>query len=108
MTQQELLSRLQQLLEIHLDCGYLRQEPYKSDLFSVFATAYNSGYFEERSNPSLKGDSLRELLVAQWFRNTDTQAMTERRRELLGQLLPMWEEWRYALDRWASFSTEQG
>jgi hypothetical protein len=34
--------------------GYLRQEPYKGDIFDAFARAYRNGYFEEGSSLSLR------------------------------------------------------
>jgi hypothetical protein len=44
MTQEEIITRLIDLLELHLQSGFgsVHQDPYKNDIFKLFREAYRS------------------------------------------------------------------
>ena len=100
MTQEEIIERLIELLDQHLKDvrGYIGQEPYKGDFFKLFKEAYRNRYFDVQADPLLTGDSLRDIVVARWFTGEDAE--DERRQQLMDQLFPKWDEWRYAWDHY--------
>lgn len=86
-------------IEEHLDMthkqilGNMRQDPYRSDLFKLFAEAYRNRFFDEESEPLLTGDAILVKLERRWV------ADNEERRKLLWDFTTMWNDWRYAWDK---------
>src|SRR4030095_12873473 len=68
MTQEEIITRLIDLLDLHLQGGFgsIHQDPYKNDIFKLFREAYRKRYFESFSRPRLTGDALRDTLEVRW------------------------------------------
>jgi len=97
MTQEEIITRLIDLLVFHLQGGFgsVHQDPYKNDIFKLFREAYRKRYFESFSTPRLTGDGLRDTLQVRWNTANETQ-----RKDLAEAVLTMWVEWRYAWDRY--------
>src|SRR5207245_11504109 len=73
------------------------RDPYKGDIFKLFADAYRSGYFDDSSRPGLGADALCDILQVRWLANREHE---EKRKHLLDQLLPMWREWQYGWDKY--------
>lgn len=96
MTQEEIITRLIDHLDLYLTGGFgsVHQDPYKSDIFKLFREAYNNGYCEHPSSPLLTGDALRDTLQVLW----DTGGEETQRQKLANEVLTMWDEWRYAWD----------
>ena len=99
MTQDEIINQIVEYLDQHLRGarGAMSQEPYKGDFFKLFEEAYRGGYFDVTSSPRLTGDALSDVIVTRWF--TGAEIEDKNREKLMHRLLPMWDEWRYALDR---------
>jgi hypothetical protein len=96
MTQEEIITRLIERLDFHLDNGWpVHQDPYKNDIFKLFREAYRKRYFDPFSTPRLTGDALRDTLQVRWNTANETQ-----RKDLAEAVLTMWDEWRYAWDRY--------
>ena len=64
MTQEEIITRLIDLLDLHLQGGFgsVHQDPYKNNIFKLFREAYRKRYFDPFSRPRLTGDALRDAL----------------------------------------------
>ena len=75
--------------------GYMGQEPYRGDLFKLFSEAYRKGYMNRDANPYLSADGLRGFIIARWDNGTQ-----EQRDKLIDRLCTMWQEWRYAWDKY--------
>ena len=75
MTQEEIITRLIDLLDLHLQGGFgsIHQDPYKNDIFKLFREAYRKRYFESFSKPRLTGDALRDTLQVRWDTGNETQ-----------------------------------
>ncbi len=99
MTQDEIINQIVEYLDQHLHGmrGAMGQEPYKGDFFKLFKEAYRGGYFDVTSSPRLTGDGLIDLIKVRWTTGGDEEV--SRRAQWMHQLLPMWNEWRYAWDR---------
>ena len=93
MTFEEIINRLIDKLRAHAagKLGHMQQEPYKGDLFRIFASAYNSGFMEKSAGSQyLSADSLRDLLVARAPDIIDNKVVYD--------FFDLWSEWRYAWD----------
>ena len=66
MTQEEIITRLIERLDFHLDNGWPVHQDYKNYIFKLFREAYDSGYCEHPSSPLLTGDALRDILQDRW------------------------------------------
>ncbi|HEU0048476.1 MAG: hypothetical protein E6J54_04305 [Deltaproteobacteria bacterium] len=99
MTQNEIIDTLVEYLDQHLKeiRGHIGRDPYKGDIFKLFADAYRSGYFDDSSRPGLGADALCDILQVRWLANREHE---EKRKHLLDQLLPMWREWQYGWDKY--------
>ena len=94
MTFDEITNQLIDKLRGHAanKLGHMQQEPYKEDLFRLFAAAYNGGFMERSAESHyLSTDSLRELLVVRAPDIINNKSVYD--------LLDMWTEWRYAWDK---------
>ena len=100
MTQDDVIAQIIEFLDGQLKDirGHIAQEPYKGDVFKLFKDAYHNGYFDESSRPGLRGDALRDIIVARWFTHDDAE--DEKRWELMNQFSARWDEWRYAWDNY--------
>lgn len=91
MNREEILNKIEKLLHQHNDGirGSVHQEPYKGDLFKLFAAAFNGGLIDSTSNPDyLSTDALRVALAS-------------RSPELLNHdswhnFYKFWSDWTYA------------
>ncbi len=106
----------------------LEVDPYRSQLFEYFVTAYRSGLIpderevgafqnadedEEDDLLNLSADSVCRLLARRWgldMAAREAQALQTRlaadqleRMRLLWSVMRMWMEWNYAWRRWAEF-----
>jgi hypothetical protein len=96
----DIIDRLYTYLDEHLHGvrGSVYQEPYKRDMFALFREAYRGGYFQRQSGEQLlTADALGDVLIDRWFAD---DGRNEARERLLGQMMPMWQEWQYAWDRY--------
>ena len=66
------------------------QDPYRTDLFSIFRTAYPKGH--------LHGDHIAELLREQWY--PQRPDLTEDQKSDVWDMCQAWSEWLYA---WEEF-----
>ena len=100
MTQEEIIERFIAYMNQHLKDvrGYIGQEPYKGDFFKLFKEAYLNNYFDVSAHPRLTGDSLSDIVITRGF--TEDEEENKKREHLMHQLLPMWDEWRYAWDHY--------
>jgi hypothetical protein len=99
MRSEDIVDKLCSYLNEHLDGirGFVYQEPYKRDLFTLFREAYRGGFFQRQSGERLlTADALGDLMIDRWFAD---DGRNEARERLLGQLMPMWQEWLYAWNR---------
>ena len=97
MTQEEIITRLIERLDFHLDNGWPVHQDYKNYIFKLFREAYDSGYCEHPSSPLLTGDALRDILQDRW--DTGGTATEAQRQKLTDAVLTMWNEWQYAWRR---------
>lgn len=92
MTESEAFTRILQYLEIILpdDGGgpFWGQEPYRSDLFQIFATSYDSC--------RLHGDRIWQYLQEQLF---PRRRVSDDDRQSIFNMCQAWSEWRYAWDK---------
>jgi hypothetical protein len=93
MTQEEIITRLIDLLELHLQGGFgsVHQERY----LQIVQGSLQKRYFESFSTPRLTGDALRGTLQVRWNTANETP-----RKDLAEAVLTMWDERRYAWDRY--------
>ena len=96
MTQNEIISDFQRLLDQHLKGarGGIGERQYKSAFFKLFRAAYDEGYFDQTASPRLTADALRQTLISRWFDPVESQ--NAKRAALLDEALRMWHEWQYA------------
>jgi hypothetical protein len=82
------IEELDGLLTEHVDGsrGYIHQEPYKGDIFQLFAGCMKG--------TAISGDELVRRLREKGGYEDGTEAS-----ELLMEIRRMWDEWRYAWDR---------
>ena len=79
MTQEEIITRLIERLDFHLDNGWPVHQDYKNYIFKLFREAYDSGYCEHPSSPLLTGDALRDILQDRWDTGgTETEAQRQK------------------------------
>jgi hypothetical protein len=81
MTQEEIITRLIDLLDLHLQGGFesVNQDPYKNDIFKLFREAYRKRYFESFSRPRLTGDALRDTCRSAGIPPTKLKEKTSRK-----------------------------
>ena len=94
MIYREVLEAIIDYLRMHRrgSVGYLGQEPYKGDLFKLFAKAYNAGLTELDTAPPrelLTGDALGSVIMER------APEFAEGGEEVYF-LTQKWDEWRYA------------
>lgn len=91
MTPQQIVGHLVEYIDQHEQHarGTHHQEPYKGNLFALFAVAYNSGYMELTSHPRLTADGLKGALPGHIALESN----------LLQDIFCFWQEWTYAWDR---------
>jgi len=99
MTQEEIIKKVIAFLNLMRSGASIAQEPYKSDLFNLFKNAYKNGYFERSSSPCLTGEALTDIVIAQWVDDEEKPERKERLK-LIQRLVPKWDEWRYAWDKY--------
>jgi len=98
MTGEEILVQLNKLLDRHLQIGgHIQQEPYKGDFFKLFVDAFKNDYFRSSAHLRLTGDAIRDYFVENVCR--EENAYNDRKLKLLSDVLHIWDEWYYALDR---------
>ena len=92
MTEPEALSRICEHLEFifpdQSDGPYWGQEPYRSDLFQIFAASHGSCH--------LHGDRIWQYLQDQWFPRKN---VSDDDRQAISDICRAWSEWRYAWDK---------
>ena len=91
----------------------LEVDPYRGELFALFAQAWESGLLQENADPDLTSDTLCRLLAERWGLGDATresvaaqQKLSERdlqRMRTLWSVMRMWMEWEYAWTRWGEF-----
>ncbi len=94
---EDVLKEVVELLEQHRrgSRGSMHQEPYKGDIFKVFARAYNGGLLVDEERRHLRGDALYQAIIERRpVADDDTK-----KQQLLEQLDTMWREWTYAWER---------
>ena len=100
MTSDEILSRLIQYFDQHLEGlrGSIWQKSYKDDFFELFKVAHESDYFSVRSSRRLTGDAIRDTLETRWIMELGEKEQ-DAAKALLEDFICMWNEWRYAWDK---------
>lgn len=92
MTEAELFPRLCEHLDLIFpddgDGPFWSQEPYRNDLFQLFAASHDSCH--------LHGDQLWLYLQDQWF---PRKRFSEEDRQAVSDICRAWSEWRYAWDK---------
>jgi hypothetical protein len=91
MDRNEIVDTLGELLRQHKDGlrGSIHQEPYRGDLFKLFAEAFNQGLITTPSQPGyLSADALSDTLSERVPEILDSQPFRD--------LHTMWGEWTYA------------
>lgn len=73
---------------------FWEQEPYRSDLFQIFAASYDAC--------PLSGDRIWYHLRDQWF---PSRNMSDKDRQTVYEICRSWGQWRYA---WDKFSRGEG
>ncbi len=98
MTGKEILTAMDKLLDFHLKAGgSIHQEPYKGEFFKLFVDAYKNDYFRVSAHPRLTGDAIHDYFVENIC--TEEIDYNDRKLKLLDNVLIMWSEWFYALDK---------
>lgn len=98
MTGQEILTAIGKLLDVHLKLGgSIHQEPYKGDFFKLFVDAYKNDYFRVSAHPRLTGDAIHDYFVENIC--AEENDYNDRKLKLLDDVLIMWREWFYALNK---------
>ncbi len=89
----------------------LEVEPYRGNLFEVFATAERAGLLTAEE-PNLTSETMTRILAGRWKLKEVVEMAGKqspesddhlRKMQLLWSILRMWMEWTYAWDRWAEF-----
>jgi hypothetical protein len=91
-TPDEIIQDLIGRLDFHCSGASIHQDPYKLDLFRLCEEAHAADYFDTSSYPLLTGQALNDRLSVAWAKGDN------KKQELLGSLIPIWDEWRYALN----------
>ena len=90
MSREEILAQIEELLRQHKAGlrGSVRQDPYKSDFFQLFAAAFNGGLLTVGHPRYLSADALTDILNNKAPELADDEAW---------QILHgCWQEWTYA------------
>ena len=94
-SREEILDRLNRIIEGHageeVGYGYIGQDPYKSDIFRLFVTAYDQGM------DIAKADGLCDALAEMYPPHYE---QTKLKNETLVTVATWWREWGYALARY--------
>lgn len=101
------------VLDAHAQTRPPEVDPFRGQLFALFAQAYNAGLTADGCEPDLSADGLCKELATRWgLRDAATQAMSQQtgmsaenlaHMRLLWSVMRMWMEWTYAWDRSAEF-----
>lgn len=98
MTGKEILTGMDKLLDFHLKLGgSIHQEPYKGDFYKLFVDAYKNDYFRVSAHPRLTGDAIHDYFVENIC--AEENDYNDRKLKLLDNVLIMWREWYYALNK---------
>ena len=97
MNNDKILDTIDQYLDQHVNGirGHLRQEPYISDFFSLFAASY----LNRDSGSQITGDGLVKA-IGERIRVNDDSERHSKKVELLRRLSAMWDEWDYAWEKY--------
>lgn len=109
-----LLDRVEQvLLDAESQTRPLEIDPFRAQLFELFAEAEATGLLGDGSDPDLSCDGLGHLLSERWNLKEVAQTSTSQqtripqeklsRMRLLWSFMRMWMEWTYAWERWKDF-----
>jgi hypothetical protein len=94
MNHNQIVNEIARLLREHIEGarGTIHQEPYKGDIFRLFAAAFNAGLIESPGRSEyLSADALADILA--------TQAPETVESESFHSLHTFWHEWTYAWRR---------
>jgi hypothetical protein len=93
MTQEQILTEVIAYLNSQRrgGTGFLYQEPYRMQLFALFAEAYNQGLI---TNGSLVAEKMRDSVLERWL--TRNQEEDKKRLPYLDKVHMAWYEWQYA------------
>lgn len=88
-------------------------DPYRGELFELFARAWHGALLRDEASPDLTSDTLCRLLAERWGLDTATRASVQQQTKLspedltrmrsLWSVMRMWMEWEYAWTRFAEF-----
>lgn len=104
MTNEEILNRINDYLGQHISGvrGYIRQQPYIGDLFTLFAAAYANRETTGSSLNYITSDGL-VAEVSSLSQGTDSAENHQKKLGLLHQLGEMWREWDFAWEMYPQF-----
>ncbi len=99
MTRDEIVAEIIDLLRGHLGSGRgdMGQDPYRSDLFKVFARAHRAGLCVPEG---LRADPMAEVVIARWIKGEDDERTEKLKRGLIQDLAVRWTYWQYAWDNY--------
>ncbi|MFO1019747.1 MAG: hypothetical protein U0903_03505 [Planctomycetales bacterium] len=111
---QSLVSRIEQvLLDAEAQTRPVEIDPFRKQLFELFAEAEATGLLAEGSEPDLSCDGIGHELSERWNLKDVAQASASQhtrippdklsRMRLLWSFMRMWMEWTYAWERWGDF-----
>jgi hypothetical protein len=92
MTREQILTEVTTYLDSQYQggTGSLYQEPYRMQLFSLFAEAYNQGFI---TNGSLGADKLYDSVKERWLTHDQED---KKRLSYLDKVHMAWYHWQYA------------
>ncbi|MEE9131035.1 MAG: hypothetical protein V3T84_13535 [Phycisphaerales bacterium] len=95
LSHDEILDRLNEIIEGHAAgdrfYGYIGQDPYKSDIFRLFVSAF------DQDLDIAKADALCDHLAERFPAHYE---QTKMKNDVLVTVVGWWGEWRYALTRY--------
>lgn len=111
-----LLERIEHiLLDAETQTRPLEIDPFRKQLFELFAEAEATGLLADGSEPDLSCDGIGRQLSERWNLKEIAQTSTSQqtrippeklsRMRLLWSFMRMWMEWTYAWERWKDFHT---
>jgi pimeloyl-ACP methyl ester carboxylesterase len=110
----DLLNRVEGLvLDAEAETRPLELEPYRGQLFELFARAVEAGLVDDEAVVDLTADGLLRALSERWqLAETARQSVAGGsplpadqmgRMRLMWSVMRMWMEWTYAWERWPEF-----
>ncbi|MFH1355933.1 MAG: hypothetical protein ABII18_02270 [bacterium] len=99
MRADEILEKINDYIDQHVSDvrGSIHQDPYKSDFFQLCLDAHLKGHFKPSSPACLTGDAMRGSFHERW--SALEPEFQEKKFDLLEQVISMWDEWSYALNK---------